>query len=288
MNWSDLRAFLAVAKHGNLRQAADALGVTEPTISRRIGILEADLGVLLFDRARDGHRLTTAGAELLPDVRVVETAAMRVQQKSLGFINQLNETVSVAAGEWGAAVVARGLGKLTDGPRVELLVISGLSQEINRSPEIILSHGMPQKGQGITRRVGSISCAIYGDKKFAQTRSLPLADDDLFALPWLGFVKEQEHYQTMCWLREQMRGRMPVARLMNTDLMVLAAKSGAGVAVLPCFIGDSAQGLMRLSAPVDALRADYWTITQPNLSQNPAVRKISDWISECFRDLEIK
>ena len=62
MNWDDLRAFLALARLGSLRRAAETLGVTQPTVQRRIRMLEADLGLPLFVRERDGHRLTAGRA----------------------------------------------------------------------------------------------------------------------------------------------------------------------------------------------------------------------------------
>ena len=286
MNWDDLRAFLAVAQLGSLRRAAEALGVTQPTIARRLRILEADLGIPLFERDREGHRLTAAGAVLLPDVRAVETAALRVEQRSLGLLGRLAETVRVEAGEWGAAVLVRGLADITDGPQIELVVTATPSPVASRTPEILIRHGIPEPGEGLTRRVGSIGCAVYGADVFADGRALPLALSDLATLPWLGFVEEQEHYVTMRWLREQMRDRPPAARLMDTDLMVVATTGGIGVAVLPCFIGDATPGLVRLSAPIEALRADYWVVTHPDLSRNPSVRAVSAWITDCFRAIE--
>lgn len=109
---------------------------------------------------------------------------------------------------------------------------------------------------------------------------------DLAALPWIAFAEDQEHDATMRWLRAQMRGRPPAARLMRTELMIEAAASGIGVAVLPCFLGDGVSSLVRLSAPVDALRADYWVITSLDLSQNPSVRAVAAWIIDCFRTAE--
>ena len=283
MNWSDLPAFLAVAQLGSLRQAADMLGVTQPTIARRVQTLEADLGIPLFERDREGHRLTAAGAQLLPEVHAVETAALRVQQRSLGLVGRLTETVRVEAGETAAAVLARGLKDIADGPNIELLVTGLPSPGISRSPEVLVQHGQPETGSGLTRRVGSVSSAIYGTKAFAENRPLPLAPADLATLPWLGFVEEQEHYVTMHWLRAQMRDRPPAARLMNTDLMTVAAASGVGIAVLPCFLGNSTPSLVRLSAPIEALRADYWTVTHPDLSRNRSVRAVVDWIINCFQ-----
>lgn len=287
MNWSDLRVFIAVAQLGSLRQAAQVLGVTQPTVARRIQELEADLGLPLFERGREGHRLTAAGAKLLPVVRAVETAALRVEKRSLDLLNQLRETVRVEAGETAAAVLTRGLHNLTDGPNVELLVTGIASAIANRTPEILVQHGMPEEVRALTRRVGSISCAIYGAAIFAEDHTLPLSDTVLTALPWLGFVQEQEHYITMRWLRKKMRDNPPAARLMNTDLMVVAASAGVGVAVLPCFVGNAVSGLIQLSLPIDALRADFWIVTHPDLSRDSSVRTVMDWIASCFRTSEI-
>ena len=287
MDWDDLRAFLAVAQLGSLRRAAETLAVTQPTIARRLRSLESDLGLPLFERDRDGHRLTAAGAELLPEARAVETAALRFERRSHGVVDRLADTVRIAAGDWSALLLARGLGAGDDGPRIELLVTGEASAVTGRAPEILVRHGLPPAGDGLTRRVGSIDCAIYGAPGFASDRAVPLEPVDLACLPWLGFVEEQQHYVTMSWLRALMRDRPPAARLMRTDLMVAAAVGGVGVALLPRFLGDAQPGLVRLSVPIEALRADYWVITGPELSRNASVRTATAWIADCFRRAEL-
>jgi len=282
MDWSDLRIFLAVAQTGSLRRAADMLSVTQPTIARRLRNLETDMGLALFDRSRGGHRLTRAGEELLPEIRAVETAALRVEQRSLGLATQLTETVRIAAGQTSAAVLARGLHLLKDGPAVELVVTDVPNTNDARTPDISVFHDIPSSSSGVTRRIGSINCAVYGSPDFAWARAMPLSPSDLATLPWLGFVKEQEYFLTMRWLQEIMRGRPPAARMENTDLMVVAAEQGIGVAVLPCFKGDESASLVQLSEQIEELRADYWTLIQSNLARNPSIRIVADWIVECF------
>ncbi len=286
MDWSDLRIFLAVAQTGSLRQAAGLLGVTQPTVSRRLRMLETDLGLSLFDRDRDGHRLTAAGAELLPDVRAAETAILRVEQRSLGLVGQFQETVRVEAGETAAVILAQGMSAEREGPKIELLV-TGLSEKVSgRQPDILVRHGLPEEGRAITRRVGSVSVAVYGLPEFSEGRTCPLSDADLSTLPWLGFVEEQEHYVTMHWLRRMMKDRPPSERLMNTDLMITAASAGAGVAVLPCFKGEAAPGLSRLTAPIEELQAEYWVVINPDLARNTGIRSAIDWIIRCFDQLD--
>lgn len=286
MDWDDLRAFLAVAQRSNLRQAADMLNVTQPTIARRLKRLEAEVGIPLFERTRGGHSLTEAGAFLLPDVRAVETAALRVGQRALGLSQALSESVRVEAGEWAAAVIVRGLNLLPGQPTIELVLSGRPSPNVERSPDLSLHHGLPSTGSELTRRVGAIDCALYGSADQFGGQATPLPDTELSALAWLGFVDEQQNYVTMKWLQNFMNGRRPVARMMNTDLMLNGASTGIGVAVLPCFIGYEARDVTRLSNIIPELRAEYWLKVNRDLAQNPAIRLVMLWITDCFRSVQ--
>lgn len=70
MELSDIRSFVAVADASGMRRAALQLGVRQSVLSRRIRNLEDYLGASLFERGRDGVRLTFAGARFLESVRL--------------------------------------------------------------------------------------------------------------------------------------------------------------------------------------------------------------------------
>lgn len=79
----DLRHFqfvIAVVKFGSLRQAANALDVSQSTISRRIQSLEHGLGFALFDRDRKGARLTRAGDQFLKEAALGMKQLQRAAQ----------------------------------------------------------------------------------------------------------------------------------------------------------------------------------------------------------------
>jgi DNA-binding transcriptional LysR family regulator len=61
-----LRTFLSIARSASFSRAASVLRRSQPAISRRIDLLEQELGAPLFERARSGALLTDAGAALLP------------------------------------------------------------------------------------------------------------------------------------------------------------------------------------------------------------------------------
>ena len=60
---ADLRAFVALAELESFRAAAEALHLSQPALSRRIGKLEDALGVRLFDRTTRSVNLTAVGRD---------------------------------------------------------------------------------------------------------------------------------------------------------------------------------------------------------------------------------
>src|SRR3989454_5682728 len=64
-----LKAFEAAARHGSFTRAAEELCVTQGAVSHQVKALEAELGVKLFNRERQGLLITGAGKEYLAVVR---------------------------------------------------------------------------------------------------------------------------------------------------------------------------------------------------------------------------
>lgn len=69
MNLEQLRGFVEIARVGRFTQAAEALHLAQPSLSRQIAALESDLGAVLFTRGAGGAALTAAGEALLPWAR---------------------------------------------------------------------------------------------------------------------------------------------------------------------------------------------------------------------------
>jgi DNA-binding transcriptional LysR family regulator len=65
----ELKYFVAVAEELNFTRAAERLGMAQPPLSRAIALLEAKLGVRLFDRTPRQVTLTAAGAVLVTEAR---------------------------------------------------------------------------------------------------------------------------------------------------------------------------------------------------------------------------
>src|SRR5258705_11216533 len=108
MDWNDVRVFLAVARQGSMRAAGRALGLSQPTIARRLAALEATFGgQTLFDRLPEGLHLNAAGEQLVPAAERVEDAVLTLERRRAAASPLLSGTVRVSTGEGAAGVLAR-------------------------------------------------------------------------------------------------------------------------------------------------------------------------------------
>ncbi len=89
--------FLAVADERHFGKAAERLGMSQPPLSQQIQALERALGVRLFDRSRQGVRLTREGSALLGPVRQFMEHAQRLQQVVTDARLGRSDVVSVGA-----------------------------------------------------------------------------------------------------------------------------------------------------------------------------------------------
>src|ERR1700678_1692515 len=84
IDWDDVRYFLAVARGGSVRAAAERIGVNHSTVLRRIAQLEERLGVHMFEKLPSGYRLTAAGEEVLEFADQMEASSLKLETRVLG------------------------------------------------------------------------------------------------------------------------------------------------------------------------------------------------------------
>ncbi|MGQ4512402.1 LysR substrate-binding domain-containing protein [Streptomyces sp. DW26H14] len=77
-----VRYFAAVAEHRHFGRAAEALHITQPSLSRQIRRLEQQVGARLLDRTPQGSRLTGAGEVFLPRAKALLRSAGRAAEQA--------------------------------------------------------------------------------------------------------------------------------------------------------------------------------------------------------------
>jgi DNA-binding transcriptional LysR family regulator len=287
VQWDDLRVFLAVAQAGSLRRAARALGLGQPTVIRHVRQLEQSLGTRLFERTPDGHRLTKWGQHLLPMAQSMADTATAIDRRRMAFGDDAGGVVRVVAGEWVSRFLAPRLATAASAHRdltVELAE-SHLEPDLDRrEADLYVRHGLPARGHLIRVGLGKIAAAIYGATSLVEAHPAARTEARWHSCPWVAYDAPHENFRSMAWLMGQLGDGRPRVRASRFSLQVEAICAGAGLGILPCFVGDADRRLVRLTAPIDELGADYWLLVHPDLKTVARVRLLIDWVRAAFRE----
>ncbi len=282
-NWDDLRIFLALAREGTLTTAARALNVSHPTVARRVRALEDEIGARLFDRLPDRFVPTAAGEQLLADTEAMEKAALSIGRRSAGLSDTVSGVVRLSAGEAMAALLARHLPWLRERLvhlEFELVASHTLANLSRREADLLVREQVPDLAGIVTRKLGRVAYAVYAAKSFP----LSGASRALFAdQPWIGFDDDHGYMPGQQWLHERLAGRRPVIRGNNWLVLHEAARAGAGLALLPCYLGDPDPALKRIGPVVGEVFADQWLLVHRDLRALPRVRAVMDAVIDLFQ-----
>ncbi|MCR9138315.1 MAG: LysR family transcriptional regulator [Alphaproteobacteria bacterium] len=266
-NWDDLRLFAAVARGHGLAKASKATGKSAPTLSRRMVDLEKSIGRELFRRLPKGYELTDHGQALFEKIAGLEAgisdiwSAPKRGQKTL---------IKVSAGTWMTRYLCAHMDAILnpDDAIIIRLISAEERLDISRRQTVIgIRNERPHQRGLAGRRVGRIRFAAYatgiGVNVWARyTGNTPSAD-------WLKTHAMEE----AC---------MEVTNPRNAlDL----ALSGSARVVLPTFVGDAQDQLMRVSETIKELDSDQWLVVHDDDRFRPEIRRTVDRIHEILREL---
>ena len=275
MNWDDARILLALSRSKTLSEAARSLGVSHTTVARRLEALRRDLDVRLIDRTPEGPRLTPEAAELARLAEPMEAAADSMMRRLAGAEQRLVGRVRVTTTEaLGTRVLAPRLAELAGlhpGLTVELVLDPRPLSLARREADIAVRLVRPRERSTVGRRVGWVAYAPYASSRYLAG---PRAPERVlvYDAPVAGAETE--------WLVQRFAGAHVALRTVSTLALAAAAVGGAGVALLPCFVGDAEQGLTRLGPPGEATPSEVWLVVHRDLRHTARTKAVADHLLE--------
>ena len=276
-DWEDIRFFIALARHGSLSATARALAVNHATVARRVASLEASLGEALVERRPDGYVLTAAGQRVLATAAGMEEAAAALNRGANGEairgLVRINTTPGLMQG-----FLASRMATLTDqhpGLDVEITTdVRPVSLE-RREADIALRLGRPQDGAVIVRPLAALGFACYASA--AWIKNLEAGGVPVF----VGFDEAYAHLPEALWLARHLPQARLALRTSNQFAQGTAVAAGAGVALLPHFIGRqlglATFPLMPLPPP-----RELCLVTRRESLQHLPTRTVIDHLEQLF------
>jgi DNA-binding transcriptional LysR family regulator len=297
LDWNDLRFFLAVAREGSTLAAGRALGTSQTTVARRIAALERALGIHLFEKRQAGYVLTPAGQELLGRAETVEASAEAFAEAASAGARDLSGKVRITSEElYALSLISPLLRDLHEQHReiiVEVDTTGALRDLGAGEADIALRSSSHEQPAGLVgRRLCIDDWTLYCSRDYADRHGRPTTAAELkrHAIVGGGGAKLWHHYQA--WLKSlDLEDRVAMHHASSTGLLS-AIRSGFGVAVLPCIVGDADPDLIRCIPPRTDHGRVLWLLTHERVRQTPRVRAVIDFLYERLsahvRQLEAK
>lgn len=285
MEWSDIRLFLAIAREGTLGAAARKLGLTQPTMGRRLKTLEGAVGHSLFQRTPDGFVLTDEGTVVMGHAERMEEEALALQRQLAGTENTLSGTLRISCSDWfGIHILAPILAdfrRVHPNVIIEVLTDSRLLNLARREADLVFRIKPFTEPEVISRKLLHIPYGLYVAKGSDDPSpgtgagfSMVIMDEAFGSMPDVGWLK----------------GRFPNAnvsmRSNNRDVQARLCAGGAGMAILPMPLGDSMDVLKRIDVLQPPPGRDTWVGYHQDLRRLPRLRAFIQFVGEQVQTMQ--
>lgn len=279
MEWSDVEIFLAVAREGTLGAGARKLGLTQPTMGRRLKTFEAAVGQTLFQRTADGFVLTDEGAAIVGHAERMEEEALALRRALAGKDKQLDGQLRLSSSDWfGVHVLAPVLAEFSRAyPKVvvELITESRLFSLSRREADLVFRIAPFTEPEVISRRLMTIEYGLY----IASGGTHPQSGDGAGAR----LITMDEAFGDMpdvAWLRRVLPKAEVAMRSNNREVQARLCAEGAGLAVLPRPLGDATAGIERVDVSEPPPGRATWIGYHRDLKRLARLRALLDLVVE--------
>lgn len=275
LNWDEYRIALLIADAGSLSKAARQGGLSHPTLFRRVNALEGKLGVRLFERFSTGYQPTAAGEEILAVARQIAELTNETERRIGGRDLRPSGLVRIATTDsllFGllAPEIAR---FQSQEPEVKLEIIaSNKTSDLSlREADVAIRPTSAPDEYLVGRKLGVIRHGIYARRH----SDLSAADPrQLKSLPWLGPSPSMAYSQLHAWMKKNDFDAACVCRVDTVLGLYAAVRTGTGLAVLPTYLAEQDEELVRIGAHVEDVAVDLWLLTHPDLRHSARVRAV--------------
>jgi DNA-binding transcriptional LysR family regulator len=283
-DWNDWRHFLAVAREGSTLAAARSLGLSQSTVHRRLAALEASIGRRLVRRHPTGYRLTKFGEEVRPLAERMEASATDVERHLVATDPGRAGTVRVACPASAAhRLMTAGLLSKFHARHPKLRAEFVMTEEFldlaQGEVELAIRQGMPDDRSLIARRIADVPWAVYASRAYIERHGQPQRPEGIADHSLVEFDGPMKRHAAALWMRSVAPGATIAARGNSVSEILMAVKSGAGLAPLPMPFAAPEPDLSIVIETRSALNFPFYLVIHRDMKRVRRVRAFLDFIT---------
>jgi DNA-binding transcriptional LysR family regulator len=287
-NWALVKSFVAVLDAGSLMGAARQLKAQQPTLSRHIAELEAQLGVPLFERTGRGVMPTVAALAIADAARHMEEGAGTLLQTLARRSEATTGTVRITTSEVAASYllppVLAALQQAEPGIAIELVASNELSNLLRREADIAVRMVRPVQESLVARKLAEIPIVACAHKRYLRRAGTPRKPEDLL----------HEHHRLIGYDKDSaiVRGfaqfGLTVTReqfALRTDDQLAYGRliaAGAGIGFAADYNLRHWRGVVPLLPMLKIAPLPCWLAVHREIRGSAVVRRVFDFLAEAI------
>ncbi|MEO8124696.1 MAG: LysR family transcriptional regulator [Burkholderiales bacterium] len=285
-DWALVKSFIAVLDAGSLMGAARRLQAQQPTLSRHVAELEAQLGVPLFERTGRGVTPTAAALSIVDAARQMEGGAAALARSLARSRDATSGTVRVTtsqvAATWLLPALLVQLQDAEPGIAVELVASNQISNLLRREADIAVRMVRPQQGSLLAKKLYDIPIVAAAHESYLVRAGTPRRPQDLLQHRLIGYDRDPTLLRGFAALG------MPLTRerfALRTDDQVVYGQlvaAGAGIGFLAGYNVRCLAGVQALLPQLAIPPLPCWLAVHREIRGNRLVRRVFDFLAEAI------
>lgn len=278
----DLLILREVARKGHYLRAAQSLGLSHTTVSRRIAAIERALSGKVVTRTSTGWELTPLGSHA---VDTAERIAQAISNLNLATEHpadaaSVEDTVRISTPDAFAVHIAAPVAAAVHRrhPKVTVEIISTTRRAtVNRSGlDIEVVVGEPTMLRARAERLAGYVLGLYGAASYFADHPQPVSIVDLADHDLVYFIGSMLHLDSLDVGRRLLPAMTDSVTSTNVFAHIEATVAGAGLGLLPTFLAAKRPSLRRVLEADVNLELDYWIVTRPDEIRRAGVAALYD------------
>ena len=284
-----MQSFLAVAETGSLSAAGRALGLSQPTLGRKVREIEDRLGTELFQRHAKGLALTETGQAMLAPAQAMREAAGRLALvaagEDRGLSGPVRITASVVVSHFLLPEVLARLRREEPGIEIDLVASDSSENLLFREADIAVRMYRPGQLDVVTRHVADLPLGLYAAKSCLDRSGRPSTEEDLLALDWVGFDRTEMIIRGMTEAGWKVSRAFFKLRTDDQAAYWQLVRAGGGVGIMQQAIGEPDPDVERVMPNLPLPHLPVWLTAHEEVRRVPRVARVWDALVAAFSAL---
>ncbi|GHF60946.1 LysR family transcriptional regulator [Seohaeicola zhoushanensis] len=287
-DWSGVRVFLAVMRRGSTLAASRDLGMSQPTVTRRIDAFEHRLGLTLFDRDTRGFRPTRDAQRLLPFAEAAEKAMTGLAEAAVAARRTMLEPIRITAPRLNfsplfTAILAE-FSALHPGVRFGLISSYALLDLAAGEADIAIRIARRVIDERlICSKLTDVTSTLFASRSYAEAHGLPRSDAEFAGHSFVVYDPSPSPDGLNAWLMKRISPDQIVSRSADAESVCAAIAAGLGIGPVPTSLAVDYPAMVPCFPPPQETTVQSWLCIAPDAWRRPEVKAFAAFFAPRFR-----